>query len=1442
MSTEVKSRRFKKRYVLLVLAVVLLGVSPVLLEKLREYEGELAGTILREVVEKESGGYYTVVFDEAYLALLTATIEIKDFQLIPNPQMPDEAKPINTFDITIPRLSLSLESLFNILFFKELTINTVRIEDPEISMSRTNEPQKRRPFSLEAGDLYSLVSQYLKLFKIEYFQIADGAFSYDAEGTAEDSAALAINRLNFEAKNFLLDSASEAVKKVFYTDQIELVIHDQSLFLSDGIHQFSFGAFHLSTADGLVRFDDIKVAPRANMDVSFYENPDLINIFDITIPSLHLSGVDFLTAYAYNRLYIDSIALVNPSILINDEMAPKKESENDFTAILTDYFDEVYIRSSNITRAMMDLHLIANDKGRGIKLENANIRLGDFRVDSTFFGDGMSKEYFTDIELSFDNYKANLPDSVHQVFIKHFKLSSFDNLIEIDSFRSSVRKDIEVKGIPDIYEIYLPAAGLTGFDWHAIANHQQADFGRFYMDQPEVQVHKYTKNRRGDGSQNMSASTLWSSIRPYAQLLSFDSIDINNGRFHWLEDTEELLGLDYVQVDIIDFHIDEDALERRDRFLFSDEIAIGFSDFDVETPDRTHIILLDTFSINSKTRSMQIDNFRFRPIHEGTIDRPVSYRGRIDLLEISGINFLNLLHEEHFLLDKIKLRAPELDLTHFSSRQKQLGTNSGLPDWIDFVNIGEFTVVDGQFRYAQDDLPILNLGRYSVSVQNFSLDSVLLARNQIEHRLEQFQFDGQSLSVHLPELDHTLKINHVGLDQAANSVSLSEISFKPNLESDSLDQFDFFSEALTLNGFDLEEALLDNRWRIEDAQLTKPVVRIRSESKNKSLSVPISMDSLYEQLTSQFKLMEIASFYFDSGTVDVTRGAQVVQIPRMDFSVEGFNIRQDIPRDTTQLFFAEDYSLTVLNPSFAFPQLQDSVSFKRITLQSSGRRFEVDSLYFALGPQRESQLEVLLPQITIDWFRLPKLIEEQKLHIQSVDLALPQITYAQAHTDNDGLPATLPLGQVGINEISIDTFKVTGTSLGYRNNAKEVNTGLDLNNLDIMIINLEADTTARVDGERLFWNKDIVLTGSDLEYFITDSLNKINAGSYRVSFGEQRITLTDAQLKPTLGREAYAEAFGKQTDWIDLDVDSLDVIGINWRALFFDNRVDIDQVRINGVGMSVFRDKRVPREGEQYKGLPHMNLQQLDIPIELDRFDLENGKITYTEHALASSTTGTIAFTDMSATFDNLVNTPMALSKNEILSANVSTKLMGQGELSLNATANLKDERGSFLVVGRLDKMDLTKLNRMMEHVAFVKVRSGQNNKMEFSIEANEDFALGEMTFYYEDLKISMISKKDESDKGMGPALGSFFANAFVINSNNPRWLFVRDGDIFYERNVNRSIFNYLSKSVLSGVVSSIGARSNKRDIKRKNKEVIRQLKEQRKEEKMLEERVGVYD
>ena len=96
------------------------------------------------------------------------------------------------------------------------------------------------------------------------------------------------------------------------------------------------------------------------------------------------------------------------------------------------------------------------------------------------------------------------------------------------------------------------------------------------------------------------------------------------------------------------------------------------------------------------------------------------------------------------------------------------------------------------------------------------------------------------------------------------------------------------------------------------------------------------------------------------------------------------------------------------------------------------------------------------------------------------------------------------------------------------------------------------------------------------------------------------------------------------------------------------------------------------------------------------------------------------------------------------------------------------------------------------------------------------------------------MNRETETPKGIGNVLGSFFANTFIIKSNNPNNLIFRKGDIFFERDKKRAIFNYWTKTFLSGVVSSIGAVNNKKKIKKMQEENLKEIEAQKELEAKL--------
>jgi hypothetical protein len=118
--------------------------------------------------------------------------------------------------------------------------------------------------------------------------------------------------------------------------------------------------------------------------------------------------------------------------------------------------------------------------------------------------------------------------------------------------------------------------------------------------------------------------------------------------------------------------------------------------------------------------------------------------------------------------------------------------------------------------------------------------------------------------------------------------------------------------------------------------------------------------------------------------------------------------------------------------------------------------------------------------------------------------------------------------------------------------------------------------------------------------------------------------------------------------------------------------------------------------------------------------------------------------------------------------------------------------------------MDAMALNPMLENNAFIHVNSGRIDKMDFNFTANNSKATGSMTFLYHGIDVTIKNKRTDDTTSVKSWILSVVANKKIMDSNPVQGEKVRIGIIDQERDPERFLFNYGSKSILSGIKSSL--------------------------------------
>lgn len=251
------------------------------------------------------------------------------------------------------------------------------------------------------------------------------------------------------------------------------------------------------------------------------------------------------------------------------------------------------------------------------------------------------------------------------------------------------------------------------------------------------------------------------------------------------------------------------------------------------------------------------------------------------------------------------------------------------------------------------------------------------------------------------------------------------------------------------------------------------------------------------------------------------------------------------------------------------------------------------------------------------------------------------------------------------------------------------------------------------------------------------------------------------------------------------------------------NNLRSSDIEIGELDFHIFRDFR--------KKVRHINqpafqdlIYKYPGNICLDSIRVINGDITYIEHARAANKPGSISFNDIHATIYKITNDTIYKTKNAFMELKGKALLMGKGKLTLLLKAKLFDRRNTFSLKGSLSGMEANELNPMLSNNAFVYVKTGKINSMNFSLTANSTKATGNITLLYNDLKIAVLNKRTDKSTALKERLISFIANIKVLNSNPLPGEDVRVGTIDYERNPEKFLFNYVVKSLLSGLKTSL--------------------------------------
>jgi hypothetical protein len=466
-----------------------------------------------------------------------------------------------------------------------------------------------------------------------------------------------------------------------------------------------------------------------------------------------------------------------------------------------------------------------------------------------------------------------------------------------------------------------------------------------------------------------------------------------------------------------------------------------------------------------------------------------------------------------------------------------------------------------------------------------------------------------------------------------------------------------------------------------------------------------------------------------------------------------------------------------------------------------------------------------MERITVEDFRIMDALRHKKIGVKSIILRSPSVTVYRykatvkkpVEKKSPGI-MSIPLPK-GWNSIWIGELKLHRGNMSIIDLSGDSVRSFSVPNCEIAISNILVDSL-HLGNDRLFNADDIQVELDSLKFRTKNGMNDISLGKIGFSTGKNRMFVSGLKLLPLYNNYDYSRKIGWQTDRMEIYAGTVSLERVDFRDLLFTGKFSAGLLAIDSLTIDDYRDKRIPRKRGVKPPMPHEALRNLKLYLKIDTVFLTNGKAVYSEQT--GKEPGKLFFDKMEAKLTGLTNDSALLAGGLISELNGTMWLMGKGKIQLHVGFWFGDRKNAFRFSATMGEIDLREINPMLAKLLPAEVVSGKVKKLVIpEAIANDDFAKGKLSFYYNDLKIAMKTEKESTWNSIKKGVVNFVANDLVVNNDNPTASGkMKEGYIYFERDKSKSIINFIWKSTLSGLKSTMGFNSKaQKELKRAEEE-----------------------
>lgn len=443
-------------------------------------------------------------------------------------------------------------------------------------------------------------------------------------------------------------------------------------------------------------------------------------------------------------------------------------------------------------------------------------------------------------------------------------------------------------------------------------------------------------------------------------------------------------------------------------------------------------------------------------------------------------------------------------------------------------------------------------------------------------------------------------------------------------------------------------------------------------------------------------------------------------------------------------------------------------------------------------------------RVSLSYFRVWRYFMKKELNAGSLVLTNPVILLEQNMRNKDTTAPKNAYQNISskIKSLYLGTLLLNNTNLKYTLVKKD--SGLVMTHLEDLRIQVKdflIDSMALQDPSRFLYARNYEFGLKEYRYRTPDSLYWMHVKAVEYSAEEQTLRIGQFAVEPRYPRAEFDRRSKTQRDRFDVKLNDIELARLEPRMLLENQIIWASKLTINNGALDIYHNRKLPEPpGNKLGQFPNQLFKKLVVPIYIDSLVGKKTDLIYTEINPKSDEAGRLSIKQVHGLFRNVTNIDSMIAKNSHITADLNAILMNSGKLKAHFDFSMKDTTGAFGVSGQVKSMDGKDLNPVLKPLGMVEVKSCKIEDLSFSMTGNERRATGQVKFIYSDLKVNILKKEEGTHEFKKKGLMSFFANVLIIKDSNPAGGETRLAHPHYERDIKKSFFNLVWKTLFTGI------------------------------------------